>query len=108
MDSAPDVPPATPLTSPVIDEQGRLTYMGTDGRRYVVLGPKDQEAYRKRNVQQALDQGARELQAMERHAQQWLDLVCGPHLQRAEALALLLQTLEASLGGSDGADSPPV
>jgi hypothetical protein len=45
---------------------------------------------------------------MERHAQQWLDLVCGPHLQRAEALALLLQTLEASLGGSDGADSPPV
>jgi hypothetical protein len=74
----------------------------------VVLGPKDQEAYRKRNVQQALDQGARELQAMERHAQQWLDLVCGPHLQRAEALALLLQTLEASLGGSDGADSPPV
>lgn len=108
MASDPDVPPATPLTSPVIDEQGRLTYVGTDGRRYVVLGPRDQEAYRQRSLQQSLDQGTRQLDQIERESRIWLDLVCGPHLQRAEALALLLRTLEDSLGGADGADSRPV
>jgi len=107
MDPDPDVPPATPLTSPVIDDQGRLTYVGTDGRRYVVLGPKDQEAYRQQTLQQCLDQGARELQEIERHSKTWLDLVCGPHLQRAEALALLLRTLEDSLGGGEGEEPPP-
>ena len=28
--------PITPLTGPVFDADGRLTYMGVDGRRYVV------------------------------------------------------------------------
>ena len=27
--------PITPLTGPVFDDEGRLTYMGVDGRRYV-------------------------------------------------------------------------
>ena len=107
MDSDSDVPPATPLTSPVIDEQGRLTYVGTDGRRYVVLGPRDQEAYRQRSLQQSLELGARELQEIERHARIWLDQVCGPSLQHAEALALLLRRLEESLGGIDDPESPP-
>ena len=106
MESDPDLPPATPLTSPVIDEQGRLTYVGTDGRRYVVLGPRDQEAYRQRSLQQSLDQGSRELREMERQARIWLDLVCGPQLQRAEALALLLRRLEDSLGGQESPEPP--
>ena len=71
MESDPDLPPATPLTSPVIDEQGRLTYVGTDGRRYVVLGPRDQEAYRQRSLQQSLDQGSRELREIERQGWIW-------------------------------------
>ncbi|MFM8524985.1 MAG: hypothetical protein ACKOCM_05120 [Cyanobacteriota bacterium] len=108
MASDPDLPPATPLTSPVIDAEGRLTYVGTDGRRYVVLGPEDQEAYRQRSLHQSLEQGARQLDQIQRQARIWLDLVCGPGLQRAEALVLLLRTLEDSLGGADEADSPPV
>ena len=29
--------PITPITGPNIDSEGRLTYMGEDGRRYVVM-----------------------------------------------------------------------
>ena len=38
----PDPPaepaPITPLTALRVDEEGRLTYMGQDGQRYVIVG----------------------------------------------------------------------
>ena len=33
--------PVTPHATPIIDEEGRLTYVGDDGRRYVVADPPD-------------------------------------------------------------------
>lgn len=33
-----DKPPVTPLTALRVDADGRLTYMGQDGQRYVILG----------------------------------------------------------------------
>ena len=30
--------PITPLTALRVDEEGRLTYMGQDGQRYVIVG----------------------------------------------------------------------
>ncbi|MFN5193967.1 MAG: hypothetical protein ACK5E6_06015 [Cyanobacteriota bacterium] len=33
--------PITPHATPAIDPQGRLTYIGEDGRRYVVADPPD-------------------------------------------------------------------
>jgi len=30
--------PVTPLTAPVINADGQLTYMGQDGQRYVIVG----------------------------------------------------------------------
>lgn len=42
-----DQKPTIPLTTPVRDANGLLTYMGSDGRRYVVFGdPPDEEARR--------------------------------------------------------------
>jgi len=33
-----DPQPITPLTALRVDDQGRLTYMGQDGQRYVIVG----------------------------------------------------------------------
>jgi hypothetical protein len=43
VDPAPDQPPkpVTPHAAPVRDAQGRLTYIGNDGLRYVVADPPD-------------------------------------------------------------------
>lgn len=35
---APEPLPITPLTALRVDEEGRLTYMGQDGQRYVIVG----------------------------------------------------------------------
>jgi len=34
----PNSQPITPLTALRVDEHGRLTYMGQDGQRYVIVG----------------------------------------------------------------------
>ena len=106
MDPDAELPPATPLTSPVLDADGRLTYVGTDGRRYVVLGPDDQAAQRQQALALSLEPGHRVLEAMEGQARIWLDLVCGPDLERVEALAWLLQRLRSRLTGGEGPEPP--
>lgn len=40
-DDASDTPPMTPLTALRVDEDGRLTYMGQDGQRYVIVGDRE-------------------------------------------------------------------
>lgn len=106
MDPDPELPPATPLTSPVLDDEGRLTYVGTDGRRYVVLGPSEQEAQRQKALDLSLEPGHRVYEAIERQARIWLDQVCGAELERSEALAWLLQRLQSQLGHDDGPEPP--
>lgn len=106
MDPDPELPPATPLTSPVLDAEGRLTYVGTDGRRYVVLGPSEQEAQRQNALELSLEPGHRVYELIERQARIWLDQVCGADLERSQALAWLLQRLQSRLGSEDGPASP--
>ena len=33
--------PVTPMTALIIDAQGRLTYTGQDGKRYVIIGNQE-------------------------------------------------------------------
>ena len=33
--------PVTPLTALLVDAQGRLTYTGQDGKRYVIIGNQE-------------------------------------------------------------------
>lgn len=35
------LPPVTPLTALIVDHDGRLTYMGADGCRRVIVGDSD-------------------------------------------------------------------
>ena len=35
------LPPVTPLTALIVDNDGRLTYVGTDGCRRVIVGDSD-------------------------------------------------------------------
>lgn len=37
--SAPGKPPVIPHAAPIVDREGRLTYVGSDGLRYVVAEP---------------------------------------------------------------------
>ena len=40
--AAPGEPqPVTPHAAPIVDAAGRLTYIGSDGRRYVVADPPE-------------------------------------------------------------------
>ncbi|MEY3734955.1 MAG: hypothetical protein RLZZ624_13 [Cyanobacteriota bacterium] len=107
MDTDPELPPATPLTSPVLDHEGRLTYVGSDGRRYVVLGPSEQAAQRLNARNLSLEPGHRVYEAIERQARIWLDQVCGADLERSDALAWLFERLQSQLGDDDGPKPPP-
>ena len=35
------LPPVTPLTALIVDDDGRLTYVGADGCRRVIVGDSD-------------------------------------------------------------------
>jgi len=39
-------PPVIPHAAPIVDREGRLTYVGSDGLRYVVADPPIEEAGR--------------------------------------------------------------
>ena len=41
---APSKPPVIPHAAPVLDPEGRLTYVGSDGLRYVVAEPPEEGA----------------------------------------------------------------
>ena len=98
--------PVTPHATPIVDEQGRLTYVGDDGRRYVVgLSPELDEQSVER-VMAALRQGGGLFQEIETLCHRWIAAVSGGELEPRAALVLLLTTLETALedeyGGEDG------
>ena len=35
------LPPVTPMTALIVDANGRLTYVGSDGRRRIIVGDAD-------------------------------------------------------------------
>ena len=89
--------PITPITGPNIDAEGRLTYMGEDGRRYVVVDGDERDETSSAAVMEALRSAGALFEEIETLCQGWVDEVSDEALTRAEAVALLLATLETLL-----------
>ena len=97
--------PVTPLTGPVFDAEGRLTYMGVDGRRYVVVDGVDVDEHEAAQVMEVLQQSGEVFDDIELRCRHWLEMVEASPLNHEEALALLLATLETLLEAKG--DQPP-
>ena len=89
--------PVTPHATPILDDQGRLTYVGDDGRRYVIGLPPELDEQSVERLMQALRGGVGLFQQIEQLSRRWLQVVSGPELDWPAALALLLTTLETAL-----------
>jgi hypothetical protein len=89
--------PVTPLTGPTLDAEGRLTYIGEDGRRYVVVDGVELDAEGSARVMEALQSAGPLFQEIEALCHGWLECLSLAPLQREEAIALLLATLETVL-----------
>jgi hypothetical protein len=99
-------PPMTPHAGPIFDPQGHLTYIGEDGRRYVVAAMPDADEEQVDQVMERLRAGTALFNRIEVLAREWLLEVSGPELDRRAALALLLTSLETALEGLDDEESP--
>ena len=89
--------PITPSAGPTLDAQGRLTYIGEDGQRYVVLDALELDHQTSLRVADALRDAGLLLDQIENLAQRWMDQVSAEALSREDALDLLLATLENEL-----------
>jgi len=96
--------PITPHAGPTLDSEGQLTYVGDDGRRYVMGLPPDTDGEGIERVMGDLRDGQHLLLRIEALCHQWLDMVQSPDLDHRAALMLLLTTLETSL--EDTASDP--
>jgi hypothetical protein len=94
----PDNPrPVTPHAAPSLDGQGLLSYIGEDGRRYVVGLPPDMDPDSLERVMSTLRRGGSLFHQIEHLARRWIAEVSGPDLDGRAALMLLVTTLETSL-----------
>ena len=101
-----DEQPITPHAGPIFNADGHLTYVGDDGRRYVVADLPDADEQQVDLVMDRLRRGNALFNRLECLAREWLDLVSGAELDRRAALVLLLTTLETALEGAcDDADN---
>ena len=92
-----DEAPITPHAAPSFDGAGNLTYVGDDGRRYVVGLPPDQTAGPSDQLLALLARGSSLWSQLEGLSLQWVERVSGPDLPEAQALQVLLASLEAAL-----------
>ena len=95
-------PPITPHATPVLDEQGQLTYVGDDGRRYVVGLPPEADEESVERVMATLAAGGDLFQQIEGLCHRWISAVTGPDLDSRAALVLLITTLETALEDAYG------
>ncbi len=93
--------PITPHASPVFDADGNLTYVGDDGRRYVVGPIPEADESSVDRVMELLRSGNTLFNQIEALSSQWLEQVTGVELDRRAALVLLLTTLETALEDAD-------
>jgi hypothetical protein len=100
--------PVTPLTGPTLDAEGRLTYIGEDGRRYVVVEGVELDAEGSARVMEALQAAGPIFQEIEALCHSWLERVSLAPLQREEAIALLLATLETVLEVAEDDDEDTI
>lgn len=103
LDSGADQPaPITPHATPVLDGQGQLTYVGDDGRRYVVGLPPEADEQSVERVMATLQAGGDLFQQIEGLCHRWIAAVSGPDLDARAALVLLITTLETALEDTYG------
>jgi hypothetical protein len=96
MDAREDQP-ITPHAGPIVDGDGNLTYIGDDGRRYVVGLPAEVDEASVERVMGMLRSGHLLFQQIESLAHRWIAEVSGAELDPRAALVLLLTTLETAL-----------
>ncbi len=89
--------PVTPHAGPALDGEGRITYVGEDGRRYVVGLPPEVDEASVERVMGMLRNGGSLFQRIEELCHRWIRSVSGEELQPHAALVLLLTTLETAL-----------
>ena len=89
--------PITPHAAPSFDQAGNLTYVGDDGRRYVVGLPDDQQLGPSEQLLALLQRGDDLWPQLEQLSRRWMERVSGPDLPEAKALLVLLAALEGSL-----------
>jgi hypothetical protein len=89
--------PITPHAGPILNAEGQLTYVGDDGRRYVVGLPPDCDEARLERLMATLRGGNSLFQQIERLCHRWIGTVQGDDLDQRAALVLLLTTLETAL-----------
>jgi hypothetical protein len=93
-----DEMPITPHAAPVVDGAGRLTYVGDDGRRYVVGLPPEVDELGLERVMASVSRGGPLFDQILALCHNWIASVnCPPDLEARAALALLLTTLETAL-----------
>ena len=80
--------PITPHAVPIFDSDGNLTYVGDDGRRYVVGPLPETDEANVDRVMERLREGQALFSQIEQLSGQWLDHVSGADLERHSALAL--------------------
>jgi hypothetical protein len=100
--------PVTPHATPIFNAEGELTYIGDDGRRYVVALPPDVDSASVERVMEMLKTGSALFDRIEDLCHQWLRTVSGDDLEPRAALVLLLTTLETALEehDEDGSEDP--
>ena len=96
--------PITPHATPTVDAGGRLSYVGGDGRRYLVGLPADVDEANVERVMLALRQGSSLFPEIETLCHRWITAVSGFDLDPKAALLLLLTTLETTLEDAYGAE----
>jgi hypothetical protein len=89
--------PVTPHAAPSLDGEGLLSYIGEDGRRYVVGLPPDIDAASLDRVMATLRRGDSLFHQIEHLARRWIAAVSGPDLDGRAAMVLLVTSLETSL-----------
>ena len=86
-----------PISAPKLDDQGHLTYLGEDGQRYRVLDHPEIDQAASQRVCDALQASGPLFQQIEALCHDWIRRVSVDAMDREEAVALLLATLETVL-----------
>lgn len=126
-----DEQPITPHAGPILDPSGLLSYVGDDGRRYLVGTPADLAPHRDSDDSPGIDDGEgpaplspdrasadrvmrdlrqanRLYRRIESLCRDWITAVQSRDLERGAALELLLTTLETTLDDTDCATDPSI
>lgn len=114
MGDAPEDQPITPHAGPIRDPSGLLSYIGDDGRRYVVGSQAEAQAFPGRGLESQLPDAVSAERVMrdlrranslyrriESLCRDWIAAVQSRDLERGSALELLLATLETTLEEPD-------